>query len=390
MIVGLAAVIACNGDSGREATPRFLTPSVESKASSPSATNFQTPTAVEPSPTAPSVSGPTVAPPTATMIPVATTRWTIPTSPAPTAAPSAEELRAADEGAAFGFINSLPDSVRGLTSAFDVQMELTVLQSGQEIVVPASFGGDFVGGVLFNGIPSYSRGVLTVGTMPDLESLEVISVLGRAYVREETGSEWEKIPASVDRTVFPDLRVFIFDARQGTSHLIQTKFDGEEVVDGVDALVVSASSTDLEILGSAGEFDLTYWFAKENGRLIKVEVTGELTRGQDSLMERIIPAESADILLTTRFFDHDKEIEIATPELMLGAFSHDVIFLDDGRVLVTGGFNAIANNNTLYLFRCPIPRFSTSTAACGRPLAAPTWPVKPVWQARLSTIPLSS
>lgn len=350
VIVILAAVAACNDDSGQEPAPQFHAPSVESTVPLPPATSTRAPAAVKLSATSTPVPGPTHASPTSVPFPTATPHWTILTLTAPTATPTTEERRAADERTAFGFINSLSDSVRGLTSAFVVDMEITFLQNWQETVVPASFGGDFLGGAFSNGIPPYSRGVLTLGAAPSPESLEVISVPGRVYVREETGREWEGIPSSVDRTVFPDPRVFVFDSLQDTSHLAQITVVGEEVIDRVSALVVSASSPDIEILGSSGQLDLTYWFSKEDGRLIKVEVVGELALGQDTLLGRIISGESAHLLLTARFFDHGKGVEFTTPELMVGTFSHDATLLNDGRVLVAGGFNAVANNNTLVPF----------------------------------------
>ena len=349
----LAAMGACNGNSQLETTRPLPIPGVETVAPPPPATITGAPTAAEPSPTgtpAPAVTATTDVAPTARPVPTATPRWTIPTPSIPTPMPTADDRREAEERTAFEFINSLSENVRGMTTAFDLDMELAVVWNGQETIIPVTLDGDFQGGVFFGAIPSYSRSRMTVGVPAGQESLEVISVPGRMYVRREFETEWREIPVSVDRTVTPDPRAFVFDSRQDTSHLTRITVEGEEILDGVNALVISAFTSDIEFFGSPGEFDVTYWFGKEDGNLVKVNILGEIILFEDSLLGREIAAESADLSMVARFYDHGKGVEVFTPELLYGTFGHAAQLLDDGRVLVTGGFNAAANANTIVPF----------------------------------------
>ena len=355
----LALIVACSDDSGPGTAPPVLSPTVVTPEPTPTGTPAPQNTAVpatgapssppEPAPKPITVT-PTLEP---TPHPTPTPRWTLPTPSGPTPTPAADERREADELTAFGFINALSESVRGMTTAFDLQIELAVVQNGQETIVPVDFDGDFQGGSFFGGIPSYSRGGMTLGLPAGQESLEVISVPGRMYVRRESETQWEEIPASVNRTVVPDPRAFVFDSSQATSHLSEIAVVGEELLDGANTVVISAHSKDIEIFGGPGEFDLTYRFSEEDGRLVSVDVLGHITLGGNSLLGPHIESESAALSLKVRFLDQGKNVEILTPELVVGTFSHDALLLDDGRILATGGFIGVANNNTLVPF--PVP-----------------------------------
>ena len=256
----------------------------------------------------------------------------------------------ADEGKAFEFIRDLVENIRGTTLAFEVEMELGVRLNGQDTTVPVSFDGNFQGGFFFAGLPTYSRGRLTIGAAPGGLSADVISVPGRAYVLDESTADWEEIPLSVDRTVFPDPRSFVFDSRQGISHLTEIEVSGEETVDGTDTVVISASSEEIEVLGAPGAFDITYWFAKDDSRMIQVELLGELNIPEDTLLAQHLDPGSVDLMLTARFFDYGKQVDVLTPELMYGMFSHGALLLEDDRVLVSGGYTGVANNNVIIPF----------------------------------------
>ena len=229
-------------------------------------------------------------------------------------------------------------------------MELGVNRDGTVAIVPVGFDGDFQGGVLLGGLATYSRGELSVGVPAEGNSTDVISVPGRAYVPDETTGVWEEIPLSVDRTVFPDPRAFIFNFRQGTDHLTDVRVIGEEDVEGDSTVVISAGSSEIEIFGSPGDFDITYWFAKDDDRLIMVEMRGELVIGEDNLLARHLVPGSVDLELTVRFSEYGKPVEVLSPELIYGTFGHKALLLDDGRVPVSGGFNGAANNNVVIPF----------------------------------------
>ena len=248
-------------------------------------------------------------------------------------------------------IRSLADSTRGTTLAFDVDMELSVNEGEVVETVPVRFDGDFQGGILLGGLTTYSRGVLQVGeTAAEGDLTDVISVPGRAYVADETSGVWEEIPLSGDRTVFPDPRSFIFNSRQGTNHLKDIQVIGEEDIEGDATVVISASSTEIEVLGSPGDFDITYWFAKDDDRLIMVQVHGGLAIGENNLLALDFNPGTVDLQLTARFSDYGKPVDVLTPELTYGTFGHKALLLDDGRVLLSGGFNGAANNNVVIPF----------------------------------------
>ncbi len=349
ILMTLAFIVACGGDTELatalpENTP---VPAGATPASLPEDTPV--PKATE-GPASTSVGAPAPTP-ISTAAPAATSTAEPPKTISPTlwTPPRLTE----DEETAFEFINSLAESVKGTSLAFEVDMELGVRLNGQDTTVPVTFDGDFQGGVFGVGIPTYIQGRLTV-EMDSRQALsEVIAVHGRIYVWDESGAEWEGIPTSAGWPVFPDPRAFVLDSRQFTGHLTQIAVVGEELVDGANTVVISATSPDVEIFRAPGEYDITYWFGKEDGHLKKVEMLGKLSLPEGTLLAREIKADTADLTLTARFFDYGKPLEVLTPELMHGIFGHKATLADDGRILVTGGFSGVANNNFIVPF--PVP-----------------------------------
>ena len=126
---------------------------------------------------------------------------------------------------------------------------------------------------------------------------------------------------------------------------------GEEEVDGVDIQVISGKLRDVEVAGSQGELDVVYWIGVDDGLIRKVSASGDLDLDGDVVLIGDTDAETASIKLTAKLFDHGKEVDVVAPTLGLPRFEHEGLLLNDGRVLVGGGFTGIANNNVVV----PIP-----------------------------------
>ena len=226
-----------------------------------------------------------------------------------------------------------------VTFALEIDIVLDVRTGGLAIEVPVKYAGDLhaIG---------YSSTDLTITIPFQVIESKLITSSGTSYIFDVTANTWEPLPG--DSPFFAGPSVFLGSNASDTSNVQLVR---SESLDGTDTHVVSAKRPGVEIGGATGDLDVLYWIGVDDGRLHKVEASGTVVFGEQGIPGLDFSVASANATLTARFFDYGKTVDIITPELAMARFTHEAVLLDDGRVLVTGGYTGVANND----FIAPFP-----------------------------------
>ena len=226
-----------------------------------------------------------------------------------------------------------------VTFALEIDIVLDIRTGGLAIEVPVKYAGDLhaIG---------YSSADLTITIPFQVIESKLITSSGTSYIFDVTANTWEPLPG--DAPFFAGPSVFLGSNASDTSNVQLVR---SESLDGTDTHVVSAKRPGVEIGGATGDLDVLYWIGVDDGLLHKVEASGTVVFGEQGIPGLDFSVASANATLTARFFDYGKTVDIITPELAMARFTHEAVLLDDGRVLVTGGYTGVANND----FIAPFP-----------------------------------
>ena len=309
---------------------------------SPLPTNTPTATPVPPTPTPTATPSPT---PTATPTPRTVTGpsaasnipFPTPTN-TPTPDPSSPPTPTPNPGPDI-MATARSAMAEAVTFALEIDIVLDVRTGGLAIEVPVKYAGDLhaIG---------YNSADLTITIPFQVIESKLITSSGTSYIFDVTANTWEPLPG--DAPFFAGPSVFLGSNASDTSNVQLVR---SESLDGTDTHVVSAKRPGVEIGGATGDLDVLYWIGVDDGLLHKVEASGTVVFGEQGIPGLDFSIASANATLTARFFDYGKTVDIITPELAMARFTHEAVLLDDGRVLVTGGYTGVANND----FIAPFP-----------------------------------
>ena len=221
-----------------------------------------------------------------------------------------------------------------VTFALEIDIVLDVRTGGLEIEVPVKYAGDsyVLDSTYLHPAIGYSSADLTITIPFQVIESKLITSSGTSYIFDVTANTWERLPG--DSPFFAGPSVFLGSDASDATDVVLVR---SETLEGVETHVVSAKRPGVEIGGAIGDLDVIYWIGVGDGLLRKVEASGTVEFGEEGVPGLDISIASANATLTARFFDYGKTVDISTPELAFPRFIHQAVYLDDRRLLVTGG-----------------------------------------------------
>ena len=219
--------------------------------------------------------------------------------------------------------------------AFEISIDLNLVHDGPTSNILITYVGDARD-------DGYSSNRVTVAAPDGTVESRVIVHVPYVQVLDESTGVWRVDDG--ESSYFLDLGALFWITRGVPADL---ELIGQELVDGVEMHLVGGKLTGLDFVGARGDFDLVYWVGTQDGLVHEISAFGQLNVDDDTTLIGNITAEKASIKLTAKLFDHGKHVAFVTPTLAFPLFGHEAVPLDDGRVLVGGGFTGIANNNVI-------------------------------------------
>ena len=239
---------------------------------------------------------------------------------------------------------------------FEVSGSLTIRDSaGEEREISIEYSGD--------ALTEYNTANVLLATPSDTVEHDVIALQNMgtlfgetqrmSYIFDTETRRWTEKEELLVLSFLTNPRVLFGSDRFETSDIVthgSMQVTGRELLDGVETDVVSGRLAGSEITGSEDELEVTYHIGVDDGLPWQVELSGVF---DSSIAHTLIDEDSIESVradLTVRFSDYGKDVEYIAPHLVSPRFAHDATLLDDGRVLVSGGWTGVADINEIHPF----------------------------------------
>jgi hypothetical protein len=205
-----------------------------------------------------------------------------------------------DEQTADNVIDQAADAFDDLSSAsFELDIDGTIAIDAEGMLSLGAVSGEIAR-------PSDARADASVVFGGSSVGLEMIASEGEMFMRNLLTGNWERAPSDLQ---YDPAR--IFDEEEGIAAIIDQlediELEGEESVDGTDALHLTGRVDTAAVTALAGDFfeseqlDVDIWVAEDDYRLLRVVLHD--VDADDPM--------SWELSLT----DHDEPVEIDVPEL---------------------------------------------------------------------------
>lgn len=284
----------------------------------------------------------------------------VPTTPRPaspqvtrTTAPTPLSTVTAAQQEVFDLLRSARGAMEiQMTYAFSIEGEISdQTASGDTVRIPVSYDGYSLIG--------YNSATLTIGDPLDTMALRTASVhqnmaLGYDPPPQDTDlifdaedRSWSRTGELIALSALTNPRFLFGEENETESFAARSdmKMLPPQTLNGDEALVMSGR---ISIRGPDDRraMDVTYQITEKDGLIRILTAAGPFDPAMLSIQPEDIPLiEDPQIELTATFSDYGKIIDYRSPVISFQRFSHDAVLLEDGRVLIYGGFSGALSDN---------------------------------------------